>query len=302
MATVSATPGVTAIPVATDETAPSRASSIDWAAIIAGAVLATAITFILITFGSAIGLGLASPYEGEGASLAYLAIAAGLWLVWVQVSSFIAGGYLAGRMRRRLFQATPHEVEVRDGCHGLMVWALGVLLGAALAASAVSGVARTGAAAVSAATEAVGTGLAAVAKNADPLSYSVDTLFRTDNPQAEQDVAASVAEAGRILTASAARGSISPDDKAYLAQMIATRTGVDQTQAEQRIDQVMASIQSAAAEAKAAADKARHTGVIVAFVTAASLVISAAAAWWAAGLGGRHRDEGSDFSHLTRWR
>ena len=64
----------------------------------------------------------------------------------------------------------------------------------------------------------------------------------------------------------------------------------------------MASIKTAADEAKAAADKVRRTSVIVAFVTAASLVVSAAAAWWAAGMGGRHRDEGIDFSHLVRWR
>ena len=64
----------------------------------------------------------------------------------------------------------------------------------------------------------------------------------------------------------------------------------------------MASINSAADEAKAAADKVRRATVLVAFVTAASLVVSAAAAWWAAGMGGRHRDEGTDFSRLVRWR
>ena len=50
------------------------------------------------------------------------------------------------------------------------------------------------------------------------------------------------------------------------------------------------------------ADKVRRATVLVAFVTAASLVVSAAAAWWAAGMGGRHRDEGTDFSHLVSWR
>lgn len=304
MATVSVSPGTAASPIATVDASDGRvASSLDWAAIIAGGVLATAITFILITFGTAIGLGMTSPYEGEGSSLAFLAIAAGLWLVWVQVSSFIAGGYLAGRMRRRLFQATPHEVEVRDGCHGLMVWAVGVLVGATLAASLATGAARTGAAVISSAGDALGSGAAAVAENVDPMGYSVDTLFRSDSMQGgQQDAAASAAEAGRILARSAAQGSISADDKTYLARIIQARTGVDQAQAEQRINQVMTTIQSAAEQAKAAADKARRTGVIVAFVTAASLVISAAAAWWAAGLGGRHRDEGLDFSHLVRWR
>ena len=64
----------------------------------------------------------------------------------------------------------------------------------------------------------------------------------------------------------------------------------------------MASMQSAADKAKAIADKARRVGVIVAFVTAAALMVSAVAAWWAAGMGGRHRDESTDFSHLVGWR
>ena len=51
-------------------------SIVDWAAIIAGGLLATAISFILITFGSAIGLSLTSPYEGSGFSAAFLPL---LW-------------------------------------------------------------------------------------------------------------------------------------------------------------------------------------------------------------------------------
>jgi hypothetical protein len=155
---------------------------------------------------------------------------------------------------------------------------------------------------VSAATQAVGAGAAQLARNANPLAYSVDTLFRTSTPQAPENAADSAEQAARILARSAAQGSISSEDKSYLAQLIAARTGLAQPEAEQRIDQVMASIKTAADEARAVADKARRAAVIVAFVTAASLVVSAAAAWWAAGMGGRHRDEGTDFSHLVRWR
>lgn len=280
----------------------SSPSIVDWAAIIAGALLATAISFILITFGSAIGLSLTSPYEGSGFSAAFLGVAVGLWVVWAQISSFIAGGYLTGRLRRRLPDATAHEVEVRDGSHGLLVWALGVLIGATLAASVASSAARTGASVVAATTEAIGSGAVQTAASSNPVEYAVDTLFRSDNPQGLEDPAASGPQAGRILAASMAQGTISAEDKAYLARLIQARTGLGQPEAEQRIDQVMASLQSAAATAKAAADKARRIGVVVAFITAASLVVSAAAAWWAAGLGGRHRDDGTDFSHLVRWR
>jgi hypothetical protein len=280
----------------------SLPSAVDWGAIIAGGVLAVAISFILLTFGSAIGLSLSSPYSGEGRSLAFLGAASGLWVVWVQVSSFMAGAYLAGRLRRRLPDATVHEVEVRDGSHGLLVWALGVLVGAMLAASVATGVANTAASAVSTATQAVGSGVTQLAQNANPVQYWVDSLFRSNNPQAPENAADSAAEAGRILARGTAQGSISAEDKTYLAQLIASRTGLAQPEAEQRIDQVMARIKNAADQAKAAADRVRRATVLVAFVTAASLVVSAAAAWWAAGMGGRHRDEGTDFSHLIRWR
>lgn len=108
-------------------------SYVDWPAIFGGAVLAGAISLVLITFGAAVGLSLTSPYEGEGMSLIWYTVAVGLWAVWVQVTAFGAGAYLTGRMRRRIGDATEHEVDVRDGAHGMLVWATGVLLSAIVA-------------------------------------------------------------------------------------------------------------------------------------------------------------------------
>jgi hypothetical protein len=82
---------------------------VDWAAIIAGAILASAIAFVLLTFGSGIGLSLTSPFKGEGLAATALAVAIALWVLWVEISSFIAGAYLAGRLRRRIADATEHE-------------------------------------------------------------------------------------------------------------------------------------------------------------------------------------------------
>ena len=41
----------------------------------------------------------------RGALLDFPAAASGLWVIWVQISSFMAGAYLAGRLRRRLTDA-----------------------------------------------------------------------------------------------------------------------------------------------------------------------------------------------------
>ena len=120
-------------------------SYIDWPAIFAGTVLATAISFVLLTFGSAIGLSLTSAYEGESTSLFWFAIIGGLWLLWVQISSFMAGGYLTGRMRRRTGDATEYESDIRDGSNGLVMWAIAVLIGAFIAFSGISGAVTTAA-------------------------------------------------------------------------------------------------------------------------------------------------------------
>ncbi|HEV7416840.1 MAG TPA: hypothetical protein VGN98_11825, partial [Tianweitania sediminis] len=162
-------------------------SYVDWGAIIAGAVLATAITFVLVTFGSALGLSMTSPYEGESTSLWGIAIAAGLWLLWVQICSFGAGAYLTGRLRRRAYDASEHESDIRDASHGLLVWALGTLLGAVIAFMSISGAATTAANAVSnvagGAASAVGSAAQGAANAADNPAVAgyVDRLFRGTN-------------------------------------------------------------------------------------------------------------------------
>ena len=43
----------------------TRLHPVDWPAVIAGAVLATAISFVLFTFGAGLGLSITSPYPGR---------------------------------------------------------------------------------------------------------------------------------------------------------------------------------------------------------------------------------------------
>lgn len=78
-------------------------------------------------------------------------------------------------------------------------------------------------------------------------------------------------------------GSMSAPDRAYLAQIIAQRTGVTRPEAEKRVNEAFTA-------AREAADKARRATILTGFVTAASLIVSFGAAWWAALKGGQHRD------------
>lgn len=56
-----------------------------------------------------------------------------------------------------------------------------------------------------------------------------------------------------------------------------------------------------AAPTKEQLEMARKYSVVSAFVTAASLLIAAAGAYWAAGMGGRHRDENRVFARFGAW-
>lgn len=283
--------------------ADDKTSYVDWPAIVAGIVLASAISLVLLTFGSALGLSFVNFRAGENVLPVWVAIAAASWLLWVQVSAFMAGSYLTGRLRKRHLDATEHESDVRDGAHGLIVWAGGLVVGAIIAAGGVSAVAN----AVGSAASTLTTAASNVADDAaamDPNAYFVDTLFRPAGDAAAvapaTDTSAQRAEAGRIIAQGAATGSVSEADSAYLGQLVAQTTGMPAEQANARVSEVMTAIDNAKAEAERVAENARRTGVLAAFLTAASLLVSAAAAFWAAQKGGNHRDKGTAFPEVFR--
>ena len=120
------------------------ASYVEWGAVLAGAFLAAAISFVLLTFGAAIGLSATSPWPNSGASAKLIATLAVLWAMMQQIGAFMVGGYVAGRMRARWHETTQHEVEFRDGLHGGLVWAVGIVIGAALVMATAGAAARTG--------------------------------------------------------------------------------------------------------------------------------------------------------------
>ena len=265
-------------------TAVQHGSYIDWPAIIAGAVLAAALAFVLVTFGSGLGLSMVSAEPNESVSLRWFTIAAGLWFVWIAVSTFAAGGYFAGRMRRKIGDALPDEVETRDGAHGLMVWAVGALLGTMLAASGISGVVGT---AVSGAGAASG-GIAELMSG--PVDAFAGQALRGQNggtlasPEARAEVAS-------VMTRSLQAGEVTEADRTYLAQIAASQTGATPDEARATIDTTISEAQAAWQTAVDAAEQARIASVIASFVLAATLLISAAIAYNAAQLGGKHRDE-----------
>jgi len=286
--------GTLVVAPATDGTQEHH-SYVDWAAVIGGIVLASAISLLLLAFGSAIGLSFANFDAAPDVNPIWIAIAAASWLLWVQISSFMLGGYVTGRLRRRFNDATEHESDVRDGMHGLLVWGGALVLGAVIAVGGIGAAATAVGNAVGTATMAASNVAddAAGALPTDPNAYFVDTLFRA--PPGATPAAGSLqdyrGEATRILATGAVTGSVSDTDKAYLAQLVSANTGLTPDEATTRVNEVLAAVDDAKAKAAAAAETARKWTVLGAFLTAASLLVSGVGAYWAAMKGGNHRDK-----------
>lgn len=246
--------------------AESARSAVNWAPVWAGAIVAIATTMILLALGSGLGFAAASPWPGAGASATSFAIGAGIWLIVMQWLSSFLGGYITGRLRTRWTGVHTHEVLFRDTAHGLLAWAVSSAIVGAVALSAMS--------------SAAGTATSAAASSVTSAS---DTLLRSTKPGGGIS-GETRAEIGRLL---AQGGTMSADDKSYLANQVAAQTGVTPQQAEQRVDQALTSIRDAA-------DKARKTTSALGFFTALSMLIGAFIASVAAAYGGHLRDQHAD--------
>jgi hypothetical protein len=250
-------------------------SFLQWTPVIAGALVAAALSLVLIAFGAAIGLSIVSLSPTWRDASPTLALVSGLFLLLTAISSFGLGGYVAGRLRERWHTGAHSDVvEFRDGTHGVVAWALAVVI---------TGLVASASAAIIASKAATPTA-SPVATAGEPLiAYELDRLFRGDRRPVEGEIMYARAEAGRILLTATGRRGITPDDRAYLARLVAARTGIAQPDAERRVEDAITA-------ATTAVQKARRSAVILGFATAASLLAGAAAAWYAASAGGRHRD------------
>ena len=289
----------TRAPLSTVTVAPDHASGVSWAAVIAGAFVASAFSLALVALGAGIGLISVSPWSNNNPSVTTFTVLAAAWFIAVELFACGVGGYIAGRLRVGWARVHTDEVYFRDTAHGLLVWAVGAVMTAVLlawaASSAVSGAAHLAGAATEVVGEAAGAAAGQAASTvADPTAYFADMLFRSDHP-AQGDQAGAQAEAGRILARALYTGDLSAPDKTYLAQIVASRAGISQPDAEKRVadvfDQAKNAKQQAADKAKAAADAARKTGVYVALWAFISLLVGAFSASYMATVGGRQRDE-----------
>jgi len=268
----------------------SSKSAVSWPAILAGAVVATSSSVLLLALGSGLGLISTSPWPGSGASAGAVTALAAIWLIAVQWIASALGGYLTGRLRTKWVGTHTHEVFFRDTAHGFVTWALATVVLAALIAAAAASAVGTGVRAGA----TLGSGATREAANAvghtTVSGYDVDMLFRSaqaDPGQSSTDVRT---EATHILAKGLTTGDVSAADRAYIAQMIAARTGIAQPDAERRVDDVVAQLNTAETKARQTADAARKAAATASILAALSMLIGAFIACAAAALGGQERD------------
>ena len=264
-------------------------SATSWKAVLAGTVVAVALTLLVVTFGVGVGFSVVSPWADQGVSPTTFTIAAGVFLIVVAMIPSTIGGYIAGRLRSRWQTVHEHERYFRDSAHGLVVWALATVVIAGFLGGPITHIlSGAGAAAASAA-------------KSTPTDIYVDQLLRTDPPQSGtatatpatpttptamngQSATGNRAEVSRILAPSMIKGgTVSDPDKAYLAKVVASHSGIPQAQAEQRVNEVIN-------QAKSAADAARKSAAKFSLWLVASMLAGALAAALAAIEGGSLRN------------
>src|SRR4029079_14647671 len=144
-------------------------------------------------------------------------------------------------MRRRAL--ADHELEMRDGMHGLLTWALAVILGVLIAGWTIGGAAKTGTMGASTAATSAASG------NSSAATYYADTLLRSSNPAAvaPAETEARRGEVSRILLRNAS-GEVSEADRAYLGQLVVNQTVLPPAVATARVEAVSGEFRSAIAE------------------------------------------------------
>ena len=276
------------LPTAVSE-APNR-SGVSWAAIFAGAAAAAALSLILVILGAGLGFAASSPWANEGASAKALGISTIVWLLITQILASGLGGYMAGRLRVKWANLHGDEVYFRDTAHGFLSWAIATLVTVLMVVSSAGAAAASGAVASVSMTDDKSKPSGA----ADPMGYYVDRLFRGDGPVAVSEDAANGVASRILIRGLATDGGMAAEDRTYLAQLVAQRTRLTQTEAQARVEQVYEEARQDAAQAKQAAQEAADTAAKVAAWTAIwtfiALLCGAFFASFAALFGGRLRD------------
>jgi hypothetical protein len=255
-----------------------RAQSVQWPVILAGAVCAAGISFSLHAFATGVGLSVYSTAPTWRDSAVGYWLLTGLYLLFVALTAFGVGGYITGRLRIPVADLASEEHEFRDGMHGLVTWAVAIVMTAVLAL----GVAAIASPAAVPSGGSAGTAQSVAGENI--IASELDELFRTDRDI--PNINYRRAEAARILLKSSSHDGVRERDRRYLSVITANATGISIEDAALRTDTQIAAVREELRRARVAT-------VLQAFAVGVALFVGAAVAWLSASQGGQDRDRGT---------
>ena len=266
---------------------PAARPRVSWPAIFAGVVLTVAVEAALGMLGAGIGLGLAAPAQNPDANT--LGTGGAVWFLASTVIALLVGSYAAARLA---------GIPTRfDGVlHGLVIWAVTLLVTAWLLTSAIGGVVggafsllgHTLSAAGSTATSAVSAVLphdtAGALPDTHALEQQADRLLAAPTPQdpAAMSHADAVKAVGQAMPDLLAGGDRAQAARQRITAVIAAQAHISQQDAQARLDSAEKKLTEtkdrAAATARRAADRVASTASQASFLAFAGLVIGALAA------------------------
>jgi hypothetical protein len=255
-----------------------------WGLAFAGGVVATAVILFLLLLGSGFGLLLVNPVKHTGPSLPAFLTGGAIYFFAAQAFGFAVGGHIAGRLLGPQVESRIQE-EFRAAAHGLVAWAVTIL--GSLAIVVFAGLAAlNGGMAI-----APLYGAHAMAGGALSTSYVVDELFWPDvagafdptygNGTTGPALAVGArAEASRILQSGPMHGEqLNPTEHDRLVYLVASEAHIALARAAERVDRLLADVQS---QARNAADQARRAASYTSLWIAFSLLFGAVVAVFSA--------------------
>jgi hypothetical protein len=256
-------------------------SGVSWAAVAAGAFATAALSLILLALGAGAGLSSLSPFSSSGLSATTVGFGAVLYLCITEIISSGVGGYIAGRLRTKWTDLHTDEVYFRDTAHGFLAWCVALVMSAAFLGAAAAGMVGASVnARVASNSATAGADTAALEAN----RYYIDSLFRGGRTAVDGEDAVYKAEAAAVFAhAIANRVVLMPDDRNYVADLVAAHTGLNHAEATARVTNVFE-------RDLAAADQARKAVAHSLYWLFVALLLGAFTASFAATLGGRRRD------------
>jgi hypothetical protein len=269
----------TASAAALPEGAPSLPSRVAWGAVIAGAVVALAVSFMLNALGAGIGATTVDAAARDTPSAATFGIGAAIWVLIANLIGLAAGGYVAARLSG--------TADNTDGTlHGLAVWGTTFLISAVLLGNLVAGVASTAATGASSiiggAARGAGTAVAAAANTpgaGDALQNATQgVLDRVQGTLSGGGGAPGLmtsdqrkAEMAALAARRVAEGRFTPAERERLNALVAAEYNISLTEAQQRVDEAEQQAAQAAQQAEATVRRAADAAASGAATTGFSI-------------------------------